>query len=203
MNLMSISYEPLWQMLYELDVSKMEFARAIHISNATLAKLGKNEPIALTVIDRICNEFECRIEDVVQHIPDILLSQKQSDLPINEGSIVEINCPIESSLETHKETIHIQQCVVIKIHETTIDKWKAYQYSVAPISSTPTHYLSMFFENVPINGKLHHGWISLEKMHRMSPKYFVKITGKMPKNITKKIEKFLHSVDELFDDERE
>ena len=52
---MSLSYEPLWAMLDELDVSKMEFAKIIGMSNATLAKLGKNEPITLTIIDKICN----------------------------------------------------------------------------------------------------------------------------------------------------
>lgn len=38
-------------------MSKMEFAKAIDISSTTLAKLSKNEPITLSTIDKICNEF--------------------------------------------------------------------------------------------------------------------------------------------------
>ena len=71
---MSFSYKPLWDLLQEENISKMEFASAIDISNTTLAKLSKNEPVNLNVINKICNLLECRIENVVQHIPDIILT---------------------------------------------------------------------------------------------------------------------------------
>lgn len=37
---MSLSYKPLWDMLAEKGISKMEFAKSVEISNATLAKMG-------------------------------------------------------------------------------------------------------------------------------------------------------------------
>lgn len=64
---MGICYDPLWNLLDELNISKMEFARKIDISNATLAKLGKNEPVTLTIVDRICDEFNCDISNVLFH----------------------------------------------------------------------------------------------------------------------------------------
>ena len=58
-------------MLEAKGMSKMEFAKAIDISSTTLAKLSKNEPITLSTIDKICNKFGCRIEDIVRHIQNV------------------------------------------------------------------------------------------------------------------------------------
>lgn len=70
-NVMNLSYDGLWKMLFNLNVTKMEFAKNIEISNATLAKLGKNEPVSLTVLMRICEHYNCKIENIVKFIPDI------------------------------------------------------------------------------------------------------------------------------------
>ena len=48
----------------------MEFAKNIGISNATLAKLGKNESVSLTVLMRICEHYNCKIENIVKFVPD-------------------------------------------------------------------------------------------------------------------------------------
>ena len=64
-DIMSLSYFPLWRMLKDLNVSKMDFAKRVDISNDTLAKLGKDEPVALTVIEKICAEFNCDVGNVV------------------------------------------------------------------------------------------------------------------------------------------
>jgi DNA-binding Xre family transcriptional regulator len=47
-------------------LKKTELRDKIGISNATLAKLGKNEPVNLKVIEAICRELQCGIEDVVE-----------------------------------------------------------------------------------------------------------------------------------------
>lgn len=47
-------------------LKKTELRDKIGISNATLAKLGKNEPVNLKVIDAICQELNCNIEDVLE-----------------------------------------------------------------------------------------------------------------------------------------
>ena len=63
---MSISYKPLWHQLLERDMKKLEFRDFVGISNGTLAKLGKNEPVAMDIIEKICIKLDCRIEDVVE-----------------------------------------------------------------------------------------------------------------------------------------
>lgn len=181
---MSLSYDPLWNLLDELNMTKMEFAKAIGISNATLAKIGKNEPITLTTIDRICNELECRIEDVVQHIPDIYLNQQKSSLPIEVGSIVTV-CfsPADAS--------PINLYVILDIRNETIGNLETFQYTLAPIIDSPDSFLSLYFKDVAINGKLSHGWINLYEFTTFSSEYFVKIVGKMPKDILQKIIQFV------------
>ena len=67
---MAVSYKPLWHQLVERNMKKLEFRDYVGISNGTLAKLGKNEPVAMDVIDKICIRLNCRIEDVVQIVPD-------------------------------------------------------------------------------------------------------------------------------------
>ena len=67
---MGISYNPLWHQLIEKNIKKMAFRDMVEISNGTLARLGKNAPVSLDVIEKICLRLNCRIEDVVQIIPD-------------------------------------------------------------------------------------------------------------------------------------
>ncbi len=65
---MAISYKPLWHQLIERDMKKLEFRDLVGMSNTTLAKLGKNEPVSLEIIDKICAKLECGILDVVEII---------------------------------------------------------------------------------------------------------------------------------------
>lgn len=67
---MGISYKPLWHQLIEKDIKKMAFRDMVSISNGTLARLGKNDPVSLDVIEKICIKLDCRIEDVVEIILD-------------------------------------------------------------------------------------------------------------------------------------
>ena len=63
---MKISYKPLFRQLLELDMKKMDLLRTAKISTSTLAKLGKNEPVKLEMLVRVCQALHCRIEDVVE-----------------------------------------------------------------------------------------------------------------------------------------
>lgn len=67
---MKISYKPLMRQLLERDMGKMDLHKLTGISTATLAKLGKNEPVKLEMLMRICETLHCRIEDVVEFVED-------------------------------------------------------------------------------------------------------------------------------------
>ena len=61
-----ISYKPLWHTLIEKGVRKMELVKLTKMSSGTLAKLNRDEKVALDVIERICLALDCPIQDVVE-----------------------------------------------------------------------------------------------------------------------------------------
>lgn len=64
---MAFTYKPLWKLLIDKEMTKKELMQATGISKSTIDKMGRGEIVSLEVIDRICNHFDCRVEDVVGH----------------------------------------------------------------------------------------------------------------------------------------
>lgn len=67
---MSFSYKKLWKVLIDKNLTKTELRDMASISNSSLARLSKDENVTMNVLDRICKVLECRIEDIVEFIPD-------------------------------------------------------------------------------------------------------------------------------------
>jgi DNA-binding Xre family transcriptional regulator len=64
---MAFTYKPLWKLLIDKDMTKKELMQKAGISKSTVDKMGRGEIVSLDIIDRICNYFDCSIEDVVEH----------------------------------------------------------------------------------------------------------------------------------------
>jgi len=60
-----ISYGKLFDILEQKKITKTELRGNIKISTATLAKLSKNEPVAMKVIEDICNFLNCQPGDIM------------------------------------------------------------------------------------------------------------------------------------------
>lgn len=65
-----ISYEPLLINLVKRRITKTQLRESIGFSTATLAKISKNEYISMETLENICNFLNCKIEDVVEFIPN-------------------------------------------------------------------------------------------------------------------------------------
>ena len=63
-------YKPLWHTLINKNIKKLELCQIAGISTATLAKLGKNENINTDIINRICGALDCRVDEVVEYVPE-------------------------------------------------------------------------------------------------------------------------------------
>ena len=63
-----VNYDPLWITLATRRMKKKDLYAIA--SSATIARMGKNEYVALEVIDKICVALGCRIEEVVEILPD-------------------------------------------------------------------------------------------------------------------------------------
>ena len=201
---MALSYDPLWKMLKEMAINKMEFAKSIGISNATLAKMGKNEPITLTTVDKICNEYHCKIEDVVQHIPDIKLNTGNShDLEV--GTILTIDSfnysDVSVSTKQTKDKIQKHCYVIVKKEENPqmtftnlIDNAGNYIYTLASVSSV-SRGLTMPFPKISIDDQLTDGYILLGKIRPLSSGVTFHLSGKMPLEVIDKLNRFYSFVD--------
>ncbi len=72
-----ISYKKLFLMMEERELSKEKLKKEIGISSATMAKLAKNEEVAMSTIQSLCNYFDCQ--------PGAILSYEKE---IDENSIL-------------------------------------------------------------------------------------------------------------------
>ena len=66
---MSISYNILWKLLIDKNMSKTDLRIKADIGTATLAKLGKNQPVSMDVLMRICGVLSCNISEVMDVLP--------------------------------------------------------------------------------------------------------------------------------------
>ena len=62
---MIISYDNLWKLLIDKRMNKRELAKKTRVSTSTIAKMSRGEPVALTVLVRICDYLNCDIGDIV------------------------------------------------------------------------------------------------------------------------------------------
>lgn len=61
-----ISYNKLWKLLIDKDMSKGDFIERCKMSSGTMQSLRDNLPVHLKVIERICLELNCKVEDVLE-----------------------------------------------------------------------------------------------------------------------------------------
>lgn len=63
---MRISYNKLWKLLIDKEMTKMELKDAAGISAASIAKLGKGANITTDVLIKICEALNCKVEDILE-----------------------------------------------------------------------------------------------------------------------------------------
>lgn len=63
---MAFSYDNLWKLLEQKNMTKQDLKRTTGMSSATIAKLGKNENINMRSLEKICRVLECNVEDIIK-----------------------------------------------------------------------------------------------------------------------------------------
>lgn len=69
-DVVSFSYKPLWKLLIDRDMSKKDLMAYADISKSTMDKMGRGEQVSLEIINRLCNFFDCNVEDILSHCKD-------------------------------------------------------------------------------------------------------------------------------------
>lgn len=67
---MAISYNKLWKLLIDKNMTQAELRKAADIAPNTMTKLRRNEPVNLSIIGRACAVLGCDIGDVMEFLPD-------------------------------------------------------------------------------------------------------------------------------------
>lgn len=65
-----VSYRPLRHILVDRNIKKMQLLEMIGGSSRTVAKLSNDEPVALSVLERVAVALGVEIGDLVEIIPD-------------------------------------------------------------------------------------------------------------------------------------
>ena len=67
---MKISYKKLWKLLIDRDMKKKDLAEQSGVSNASIAKLGRNENVNTDILLKICVALKCDISDILEIEPE-------------------------------------------------------------------------------------------------------------------------------------
>jgi len=62
----TISYNRLWKLLIDKGIKRTELKRLAGVSTNVIAKLGKNEPVAMETLAKICTALQCGLDDIVE-----------------------------------------------------------------------------------------------------------------------------------------
>ena len=63
---MTYSYNRLWKLLIDKRMTKTDMRKATGISTNILAKMGKDEPVAMDTLAKIVTTLECGLDDIVE-----------------------------------------------------------------------------------------------------------------------------------------
>lgn len=61
---MALNYKPLWIQLAKKELKKVEVIRMAGLTTNVMANMGKNKPITMKNLERICKALDCTPNDV-------------------------------------------------------------------------------------------------------------------------------------------
>lgn len=67
---MGISYKKLFKLMIDRDIKKKDLRKMASIGNSTMTKLANNENVTMEVMAKICNALNCKMDDIVEIIPE-------------------------------------------------------------------------------------------------------------------------------------
>lgn len=62
---MTVSYNGLWKVMIDKGLQKQDLVNKAGLSSATVAKMGKGEPVSNKVLEKLANFLECNVGDII------------------------------------------------------------------------------------------------------------------------------------------
>ena len=66
---MAISYNKMWELLIDKNMSTADLRKIANIAPNTMTKLRRNESVNLAILSRICAVLQCDFGDIIEYIP--------------------------------------------------------------------------------------------------------------------------------------
>lgn len=67
---MGFSYNKLWKLLIDKKMMKKDLMELTGLTTTTMAKMGKELPVSMDVLARICKALKCNVGDIVDYIEE-------------------------------------------------------------------------------------------------------------------------------------
>lgn len=64
---MTVTYKRLWKLLIEKGLQKQDLVDHAGLSSATVAKMGRGEPVSNKVLEKICSFLGCSVNDIMDY----------------------------------------------------------------------------------------------------------------------------------------
>lgn len=65
-----ILYQRLWETMREKGVTQYALIKKYHVSPSQITRMKRNESVSTHTIEMFCKILDCRVEDVMEYIPD-------------------------------------------------------------------------------------------------------------------------------------
>ena len=67
---MAYSYNKLWKLMIDKKINKTALRHEAGITSNAMAKLGKDQPVNMEVLAKICRILDCSLDDIVEIIEE-------------------------------------------------------------------------------------------------------------------------------------
>ena len=69
---MAISYNKLWKLLIDKNISTSELRKGAGIASNTMTRMRKNQEVSLAVLERRCHYIQCDFGKLIGYVEDNL-----------------------------------------------------------------------------------------------------------------------------------
>lgn len=65
-----IRYDRLWETMREKGITQYDLYTHYNVNRSQIDRLRHNKNVEVNTIDKLCNILQCKVEDIMEHIPD-------------------------------------------------------------------------------------------------------------------------------------
>ena len=67
---MAVSYKKLFKLMIDKDLKRKDLIEMTGVSYSTLGKMNKGKNVEMEILERICKELNCKLDDIMEFVED-------------------------------------------------------------------------------------------------------------------------------------